>query len=470
MPSFLVSALTLIFLFVLSSTEAAPTYLDHFCDNTTTFSPNSTYQTNRDLLLSSLSSNATGRDNGFYNTTVGRNPPDIAYGLFLCRGDVSTDVCQECVATASRETVQRCTRQKVIYIWYDECMLRYSNRSIFSTLTEVPGVSLLNTQNISDQDRFNRLLGETLRDLASLTGNDQTAGEKYATKTANFTALQTLYCLAQCTPDLTAYECNRCLTGAIANFPNCCGGKQGARVLLPSCNVRYELYPFYNATARATAPAPAPSLLPPPPAATTRGKGKFSSQKIIAIVVPIAVSVVLFFALCCCFLRWEAKKKYNAIIIQEDTVGNDITTAESLQFDLSTVQAATNNFSEENKIGEGGFGGVYKAWKHWTDGTPLELLDPTLKDSYSRIEVLRCIHIGLLCVQEDFADRPTMASVVLMLNSFSVSLQLPQQPAFFAQSRTGLDMPMKGLESDQSTSKSMPWSVNEASITELEPR
>ncbi|KAK9265386.1 hypothetical protein L1049_007348 [Liquidambar formosana] len=48
------------------------------------------------------------------------------------------------------------------------------------------------------------------------------------------------------------------------------------------------------------------------------GKGKFSSQKIIAIVVPIAVSVVLFFALCYCFLRWEAKKKYKAIIIQED--------------------------------------------------------------------------------------------------------------------------------------------------------
>ncbi|KAG2688162.1 hypothetical protein I3760_09G081700 [Carya illinoinensis] len=89
-------------------------------------------------------------------------------------------------------------------------------------------------------------------------------------------------------------------------------------------------------------------------------------------------------------------------------------------------------------------------------------------DSYSRDEVMRCIHIGLLCVQEDPADRPSMASIVLTLNSHSVTLQAPQQPAFFLRSKT--DMPAKVLESGQSTSASIPLSVNEASITELHPR
>ena len=98
----------------------------------------------------------------------------------------------------------------------------------------------------------------------------------------------------------------------------------------------------------------------------------------------------------------------------------------------------------------------------------MELLDPALGDSFSRDEVMRCIHIGLLCVQEDPADRPTMATIVLTLISGSVSLQAPQQPAFF--SKTDTNIPRKGLESDQSTSKSMPWSVNEASVTELDPR
>ena len=42
--------------------------------------------------------------------------------------------------------------------------------------------------------------------------------------------------------------------------------------------------------------------------------------------------------------------------------GNDITTAESLQFNFATVEAATNKFSADNKLGEGGFGEVYKVW------------------------------------------------------------------------------------------------------------
>lgn len=33
---------------------------------------------------------------------------------------------------------------------------------------------------------------------------------------------------------------------------------------------------------------------------------------------------------------------------------------ESLLFDLSTLKIATNDFSEDNKLGEGGFGAVYK--------------------------------------------------------------------------------------------------------------
>ncbi|GMP75240.1 hypothetical protein CsSME_00032403 [Camellia sinensis var. sinensis] len=108
------------------------------------------------------------------------------------------------------------------------------------------------------------------------------------------------------------------------------------------------------------------------------------------------------------------------------------------------------------------------AWKLWTKERPLDLMDSTLEGSYSRSEVIRCIHIGLLCVQEDPEDRPSMATVILMLSSYSITLSVPQQPAFFARSKTE-SMP-KSLDSDQSASKSISWSVNEASITELDPR
>ena len=55
---------------------------------------------------------------------------------------------------------------------------------------------------------------------------------------------------------------------------------------------------------------------------------------------------------------------------------------------------------------------------------------------------MRCIHIGLLCVQEDPNDRPTMASVVLMLSSASITLPVPSEPAFFMHSTTNTEKPL----------------------------
>nr|XP_023894964.1 cysteine-rich receptor-like protein kinase 10 isoform X2 [Quercus suber] len=115
------------------------------------------------------------------------------------------------------------------------------------------------------------------------------------------------------------------------------------------------------------------------------------------------------------------------------------------------------------------------AWKNWKQGIVSNLVDPTLKAS-STTEIMRCIHIGLLCVQENVVDRPTMASVVLMLNSVSITLPIPSKPAFFMNSGTELNICLQGehdsrvTESDQSKGSSVQASINEVSITELSPR
>ena len=72
-------------------------------------------------------------------------------------------------------------------------------------------------------------------------------------------------------------------------------------------------------------------------------------------------------------------------------------------------------------------------WKNWKQGYTSNFIDSTLKAG-STTEIIRCIHIELLCVQENVADRPTMASVVLMLNSFSITLPIPLEPAIFMHS------------------------------------
>jgi len=71
-----------------------------------------------------------------------------------------------------------------------------------------------------------------------------------------------------------------------------------------------------------------------------------------------------------------------------------------------------------------------QTWEHSTNGTALEIQDPSVTEKFSENEVLICIQIGLLCTQEVPAERPQMSSVFLMLNSPSVAVAAPSQPKF----------------------------------------
>nr|KJB12733.1 hypothetical protein B456_002G033600 [Gossypium raimondii] len=74
------------------------------------------------------------------------------------------------------------------------------------------------------------------------------------------------------------------------------------------------------------------------------------------------------------------------------------------------------------------------AWKLWNEGNIWGLVDKVIleleSDSKNEREIKRCIHVGLLCVQEYAKDRPTMSTVVSILNSEISNLDTPKQPAF----------------------------------------
>ncbi|GFZ04857.1 S-locus lectin protein kinase family protein [Actinidia rufa] len=71
------------------------------------------------------------------------------------------------------------------------------------------------------------------------------------------------------------------------------------------------------------------------------------------------------------------------------------------------------------------------AWLLWNEDKALDVLDPRLKDCYVESQVLRCVQVGLLCVQKLPAERPTMSSVVFMLGNEEATLCQPKQPGFF---------------------------------------
>jgi hypothetical protein len=72
---------------------------------------------------------------------------------------------------------------------------------------------------------------------------------------------------------------------------------------------------------------------------------------------------------------------------------------------------------------------LVQAWELWIAGSPFELVDPILRESCSNDQVLRCIHVGLLCVEDNAVDRPIMSDVISMLTS-EAQLPLPKKPAF----------------------------------------
>ncbi|GMI93339.1 hypothetical protein like AT4G03230 [Hibiscus trionum] len=103
------------------------------------------------------------------------------------------------------------------------------------------------------------------------------------------------------------------------------------------------------------------------------------------------------------------------------------------------------------------------AWKLWSKGEGMELIDRILALSCVASEVLKCIHIGLLCVQEDPADRPTMSSVIFMLASDgTISLPRPTEPAF--------SVGRVVSEPSEPMSNDGVCSVNEVTISNFSPR
>ncbi|XP_059459125.1 G-type lectin S-receptor-like serine/threonine-protein kinase RKS1 [Corylus avellana] len=102
---------------------------------------------------------------------------------------------------------------------------------------------------------------------------------------------------------------------------------------------------------------------------------------------------------------------------------------------------------------------IGRVWDLWREDKAMEIVDSSLGEQYAN-EILRCIQIGRLCVQEHATDRPTMLVVVLMLGN-DTPLPYPKQPAFILKSTyTSRDRSICELAN----------SVNEVTITMIDAR
>ncbi|XP_074575388.1 G-type lectin S-receptor-like serine/threonine-protein kinase B120 [Curcuma longa] len=73
------------------------------------------------------------------------------------------------------------------------------------------------------------------------------------------------------------------------------------------------------------------------------------------------------------------------------------------------------------------------AWKLWNEDNVMEFVDPAIRDSCSLNQVSKCVNVGLLCVQDRANDRPTMSSVMVMLEGGAAAISQPRRPTFVAE-------------------------------------
>ena len=278
-------SLCLLFVEVLALAKAQqpvdqPKMSYHDCVGKGNYTTNSTYQANLNQLLTSIYTN-TEINNGFYNFSNGQDA-DTFYSIALCRPDISPDACRSCIRNASDSLVRLCPNFVEAIGGLDDCMVRYTNRSIFNRMEKGPYFWVYDDRvNVSDVVGFNQsrmTLLDRLRDEAAAGDSRyKYAMDQIAAPAPNF---QTIYALVQCTPDLSASECRDCLYNASGLIPKCCDARQGGRVIYPSCNFRYEIDRFYDPSINSIPPPPdstSTNTVPSPPASTSQGMEYFSS-------------------------------------------------------------------------------------------------------------------------------------------------------------------------------------------------
>jgi hypothetical protein len=101
-----------------------------------------------------------------------------------------------------------------------------------------------------------------------------------------------------------------------------------------------------------------------------------------------------------------------------------------------------------------------QAWSLWKDGNAKEFVDSSIVDNCSLDETSQCIHIGLLCVQDNPNSRPLMSSILSVLETGDISLPPPKLPTYFAERNHGTDGAAEVVVN----------SANSMSVTELEGR
>nr|DAD35754.1 TPA_asm: hypothetical protein HUJ06_006394 [Nelumbo nucifera] len=189
----------------------------------------SAYETNLNSLITSLVNSATfSAYNNF--TVTSSNSHDVVYGLYQCRGDLSMPDCSQCIASAVRQLGVLCFDSCGGALQLQGCFIKYDNTTFLGVEDKTVVLKKCGPSTGYNPDVMSR------RDavLASLTSG----GGPYRVGGS-----EDVQGIAQCVGDLSASECQDCLSQAIGRLRSDCGTAFSGDMFLGKCYARYSTSP-----------------------------------------------------------------------------------------------------------------------------------------------------------------------------------------------------------------------------------
>ncbi|TVU51231.1 hypothetical protein EJB05_02641, partial [Eragrostis curvula] len=372
--------LPVVLLVLLPPVEPSPPW--QHCGSSGNYTAGSQYEANLQLLATTLPSNASSSPDLFAKATAGEGP-DQVFALALCRGDATAAPCLDCETRAFRDAQSLCPYSKEAAIYGEFCIAFFSGDDFLSSTANLGQIRLYNVSrnNSSPTSAAGAEFVTLVRALLSYSMQwavyNSTAIKWYATVRMSVVT-PALYSMMQCTPDMSGAECLQCLQDLVGNS-TFNASTAGVRNLGVRCSYRYEIYQFYSgktmlnigSLSQIDSPPPGPPLPPLAPTGEERSDENFSSHRekddqqafdschTLATDCRFIGPYILF----CVDKKNKSKMQKKGTATREEILKLwriEESDSEFTLFDFDQIKEATCNFSERNKLGEGGFGSVYK--------------------------------------------------------------------------------------------------------------